>query len=118
MPKQELQEQTEHRSIAERFECEGECVLVRRIDVEDEKTPGGVIKPEIARLRSNRGEVVAVGEGRVIGGMWLPMNLKEGDKVRFSRYGGTEVPLDDETLLLLHWKQIYLREKCADPPSD
>lgn len=100
----------QEKSIAERFKCLGEHVLLRRLDVDDMVTAGGIVKPEIARQRSNRGEVVCVGEGRMIEGAFAPFELTPGDKVRFSKYGGTEVDLDGEMLLLLHWKQIYLVE--------
>ena len=106
------------KSIADRFECIGECILVRRLEKEDDITPGGIHKPQIARQKSTRGEVVAVGEGRVVGGIWMPMNLKPGDIVLFSRYAdGTEVMIDGEIYLKFHWKQIHLREKCAEPSN-
>jgi len=100
--------------LAPEWVCLGENVLVRRIDVDDEKTPGGIVKPEIAKQKSNRGIIVAVGEGRFIGNQFVPFgdSLLAGDEVRFTKYGGTEVPMDDgETLLLLHWKQIFLKKR-------
>ena len=99
------------------YECLGEQILVKRIETDDEITKGGVYKPQVARLRSNLGEVVAVGEGRMVEGRYIPFKLKAGDRVRFSRYGGTDVSIDDENYILLHWKQIYLREKCDAHPS-
>ena len=54
--------------------------------------------------------MVAVGEGRLLGNQFLPWGgaLTPGMIVRFSRYGGTDVPTENETLLLFHWKQIFL----------
>jgi chaperonin GroES len=96
------------------WDCLGEQVLVRRIEDEADLTPGGIVKPQIAKLTSNKGIVVAVGEGRLIGDQLIPWGetLKPGDEIRFSRHGGTDVPMDDgEVLLLFHWKQIFLKKK-------
>lgn len=108
--------------IAEEFECLAEQVLVRRVEAEDAFTGytgvGGkpIVKPDIAKLTSNRGIVVAVGEGRLINGQFVPWGdaLMPGDEVRFSRHGGTDVPMDDgEVLLLFHWKSIFLKRRNA-----
>lgn len=101
-------------SIAERFECIGECVLLRRIEEPDDVSQGGILKPEISRQKSNRGEVVALGEGRLIEGRWMPLALNIGDVVRFTKHAvGVEEEIDGVVYLKLHWKQIHLREKCA-----
>lgn len=103
--------------IAEEFECLAEQVLVRRIASNDELIPGTkLVKPQMAQLTSNRGIVVAVGEGRLINGHFVPWGdtLMAGDEVRFSRHGGTDVPMDDgEILLLFHWKSIFLKRRNA-----
>lgn len=98
--------------VSERFECVGECVLIERIEEADDVTEGGIVKPEIARQKSNRGTVVALGEGRLIEGHWMPLNLQVGDVVHFTRHAvGMEVLIDGKMYLKLHWKQIHLREK-------
>jgi len=124
MPKQELQEDTEaKKEFVEAwrkeqpnpthyfpYRCLGEQILVQRIDSETETTTGGVVKPEIARLKSNRGIVMAVGEGRIIGNEFQPFNLRPGQVVRFSRVGGQDIEVDGQNFILLHWKQVYLVE--------
>lgn len=96
-----------------KYRCLGEQILVKRIDTEDEITPGGVVKPQIARVKSNRGIVMAIGEGRMIGSQFVPFNLEVGDTILFSRHGGTDVELDGQTFILLHWKMVYMVENAA-----
>jgi chaperonin GroES len=75
-------------------------VLVRREEAE-EKTAGGIIIPDTSKEKPSKGVVVAVGDGaRDDKGNKLPMVLKEGDRVLFSKWGGTEIP-NDETLVIL-----------------
>jgi len=92
--------------------CVGECILLRRIeDHAKEITEGGIAVPEIARQKSNRGEVVALGEGRFVNGHWISMGLCVGDIVHYSKLAvGMDVPFQGETLLKLHVKQIDLVE--------
>lgn len=76
----------------------GDRVLVRPEDSADEKSPSGIIIPDTARKeKPERGEVVAVGEGkRTDKGDIVPMRVKVGDTVMFSKYGYDEVKIDDE----------------------
>ena len=101
----------------EDYECDGENILIERIEQQDELTAGGLVKPNVARLRSNKGTIVALGEGRFMGNQFIPFTHQIGQTVFFSRYGGTEVPIGDKTYLLVHWRQVYLRRKCADPQN-
>ena len=113
--KTETQERTDVRPIGERFECIGECVLLRRIEETDEISDGGIVKPEISRQKSHRGEVVALGEGRLIEGRWMPLDLRIGDVVRFSKHAiGVEEEIEGVVYLKLHWKQIHLKELPCD----
>lgn len=99
-------------AVSDLLDCIGECVLLRRIEESDEVSRGGIIKPEIARRRSNRGEIVALGEGRLIEGHWVPLNLKVGDIVHFSKTAvGMDVAIGEEVYLKLHVKQLDFREK-------
>ena len=76
-------------------------LLVRRID-EEEKTAGGIIIPDTAKEKPQEGLVVAAGPGRVgDDGKVRPLDVKKGDKILFSKYGGTEVTLDGEEHLIL-----------------
>lgn len=76
-------------------------LLVRRMS-EDEKTAGGIIIPDTAKEKPQRGKVVAVGKGRVTeDGKVLPLEVKEGDNVLFSKYSGTEIKLEGQEYLMI-----------------
>ena len=81
-------------------------VLVKRLD-QTEKTEGGIIIPDTAAEKPQEGEVVAVGKGRVFeDGKVYPLDVKEGDKVIFGKYGGTEITLGGEDYLILSESEI------------
>ena len=81
-------------------------VLVRRIDA-DEKTAGGIIIPDTAKEKPQRGEVIAVGAGlRTEDGKLLPLDVKVGDEVLFGKWSGTEVKIDGEDLLIMKESDI------------
>ena len=81
-------------------------VVVRRIEGE-EKTKGGIIIPDTAKEKPQEGEVVAVGAGRFDDkGERVPMDVKVGDKVVFSKYGGTELKYGNEEFLVLGARDI------------
>ena len=82
-------------------------VLVRRIDAE-EKTAGGIIIPDTAKEKPQQGEVLAVGEGRwdEDGEKRIPVDVKVGDTVVYSKYGGTEITVDGEDLLILNGRDV------------
>ena|SRR6516225_590935 len=88
----------------------GDRVIVKRID-EDSEMQFGLHVPEIAQVKSCKGRVMAVGEGRLIGNAIQPLPLAVGDVVLFSKYGATEINLDGEEFLLLRYDEIYLRQK-------
>ena len=76
-------------------------VVVKRVDSET-KTTGGIIIPDTAAEKPQQGEVVAVGPGaRDEAGKLAPIELKEGDKVLFGKWSGTEVKIDGEELLIM-----------------
>ena len=76
-------------------------VLVRRIDA-DEKTAGGIIIPDTAKEKPQRGEVIAVGPGtRKETGEIVPLDLNTGDEVLFGKWSGTEVRIDGEDFLIM-----------------
>lgn len=79
----------------------GDRVLIRREEAE-EVTAGGIIIPDTAKDKPSKGTVVAVGEGiRNDKGELIKMTLKAGDKVYFTKWGGSEVKLNDEELLIM-----------------
>ena len=81
-------------------------VFIRRFKVDDERTPGGVIKPEIAQQRSNEGEVVFSEE----------QDIPAGSIVLFTKYGGSEVDVNGEKLVLVHRKQVYYKRLPVETP--
>ncbi len=81
-------------------------ILVRRM-AEEEKTAGGIIIPDTAKEKPQRGEVVAAGKGRVTeDGKILPLEVKTGDKILFSKYAGTELKLDGSEYLMMREEDI------------
>ncbi len=81
-------------------------LIVRRAD-ELEKTKGGIIIPDSAKEKPQEAEVVAVGSGRVDdSGKIIPMDVKVGDKVLFSKYSGTEIKIDNIDYLILNESDI------------
>ena len=81
-------------------------ILVRRME-EDQVTPGGIIIPESAKEKPQRGEVVAAGNGRVTeDGKTLPLELKAGDKVLFGKYAGKELKLGEQEYLMMREEDV------------
>ena len=81
-------------------------VVVRRLDAE-EKTAGGIIIPDTAKEKPQEGEVLAVGAGtRDETGKLVPLDVKEGDRILFGKWSGTEVRLDGEDLLIMKESDI------------
>ena len=81
-------------------------VVVRRIEA-DQKTAGGIIIPDSAQEKPSEGEVVAVGDGaRDDGGDRIALDVKAGDRVLFGKWGGTEVKIDGEDLLIMKESDI------------
>lgn len=76
-------------------------ILVRRIE-NDARTKGGIIIPDTAKEKPQEGEVVAAGPGlRGEDGTFHPLDVKPGDRILFGKWGGTEIKLDGEDLLIL-----------------
>jgi chaperonin GroES len=81
-------------------------VVVRRITAE-EKTAGGIIIPDTAKEKPMEGEVIAVGAGaRNEQGQIVALDVKEGDRILFGKWSGTEVKLDGEELLIMKESDI------------
>ena len=84
----------------------GDRVLVRPIQRE-QTTKSGIVLPDTAKEKPQRGEVLAVGAGRIDDkGARIPLDVKEGDQVLFAKYAGTELILDDDEYLVLSEKDI------------
>ncbi|HQI02793.1 MAG TPA: co-chaperone GroES [Deltaproteobacteria bacterium] len=81
-------------------------VLVKRIE-EEEKTKGGIIIPDTAKEKPQMGEIMAVGSGKKTeDGKVIPLDVKKGNKVLFSKYAGTEVKVEGEELLIMREDDI------------
>lgn len=81
-------------------------VLLRRLE-QDAKTAGGIIIPDTAKEKPMEGEVIAVGSGtRDESGKLVPLDVKAGDRVLFSKWSGTEVTIDGEELLVVKESDI------------
>lgn len=81
-------------------------ILVKRLK-EEEKTKGGIIIPDSAKEKPSEGIVVAVGKGKVLeNGKQIALDVKKGDRVLFSKYGGTEVKIDGEEHLIMREDDI------------
>jgi chaperonin GroES len=81
-------------------------VVVRRLE-EEERTKGGIIIPDTAKEKPQQGEVVAVGPGaRNEEGQIVALDVKEGDRVLFGKWSGTEVKIDGEDLLIMKESDI------------
>jgi chaperonin GroES len=81
--------------------------IVLKVIEEEEKTPGGIVIPDTAKEKPTVGEVIAVGPGRTLDdGQKAAPEVKKGDKVVFSRYGGTEVKIDGDEYLIIRESDI------------
>src|SRR3972149_878357 len=87
----------------------GDRVVIRPI-VKEEVTKGGIVLPDTVKEKPQEGEILAVGPGRYDDdGNRLPLEVKEGDKVIYAKYAGTEVKVDDEELLILRESDILAK---------
>ncbi|MDD5712450.1 MAG: co-chaperone GroES [Smithellaceae bacterium] len=81
-------------------------VIVKRLE-EEKKTKGGIIIPDTAKEKPMEGEVIAVGKGKTTeDGKLLKLDVKEGDKILFSKYAGTEVKIDGVEYLIMREDDI------------
>jgi len=84
----------------------GDRVVVKP-EPEEQRTKSGIVLPDTAKEKPQEGTVVAVGTGRVLdNGQKVPLEVKVGDKVIYSKYGGTEVKIDDEEFVILSERDI------------
>ena len=83
-------------------------VIVTRVE-EKEAVKGGIIIPDTAKEKPQEGEVIAVGAGKREKGELIPLDVKPGDRVLFGKYGGTEIVIDDQELLILREEEILAK---------
>jgi chaperonin GroES len=81
-------------------------LLVKRIE-EKETVKGGIIIPDTAKEKPQEGEVIAVGNGKILdNGTKVPLDVKAGDKILFGKYSGTDIKIDDEEYLILREDEV------------
>jgi chaperonin GroES len=83
-------------------------VLVRRLE-EKETAKGGIIIPDTAKEKSQEGEVMAVGAGRIEKGRRIPLDVKAGDRILFGKYTGSDIKIDDQEYLILREEEILAK---------
>ena len=82
-------------------------ILVERIE-EEEKTAGGIIIPDAAKEKPSQGKVIAVGNGKKTDdGKVIPLDVKEGDKILFGKYAGTEIKVDGKEYLMMREDEVF-----------
>ena len=95
----------------------GDRLIVRAIE-EEATTASGIVLPDTAKEKPQRGRVLAVGPGaRNEDGEYMPMDLAEGDEVIFSKYGGTEVKLGTDEYLILRESDVLAKVVLAGAPA-
>ncbi|MBP1752805.1 MAG: molecular chaperone GroES [Geobacteraceae bacterium] len=81
-------------------------IIVKRLE-EENVTAGGILIPDTAKEKPQRGEIVAVGKGKTADdGKLIPMDVKVGDKVLFGKYAGTEIKIDGTDYLIMREDDI------------
>ncbi len=84
----------------------GDKIIVEP-EKEEEKTKSGIVLPDTAKEKPQRGKVIAVGPGKILdNGQRSPMEIKEGDIVIYSKYAGTEIKIDDKEYLILSDRDV------------
>ena len=87
----------------------GDRLIVKPSD-EEETTASGIVLPDTAKEKPQKGKVIAVGDGVVNeDGSRRPLDVSEGDEVLYSKYGGTEVTVEDEDLLVLRESDVLAK---------
>jgi chaperonin GroES len=88
----------------------GDRLIVKAVE-EDETTASGIVLPDTAKEKPQRGKVLAVGEGKVSeeSGKRIPVEVAEGDEVLYSKYGGTDIVIDGEDLLVLRESDVLAK---------
>lgn len=85
----------------------GDRVVVKPL-AQEEKTKSGIVLPDTAKEKPQQGEVLAIGTGKVMeNGQKVPLEVKVGDKVIYSKYAGTEIKIDGQEVLILNERDIH-----------
>ena len=88
----------------------GDRLIVKPVE-EEETTASGIVLPDTAKEKPQKGKVVAVGEGNwdEDGEKRIPLDVSEGDEVLYSKYGGTEITVEDDELLVLRESDVLAK---------
>jgi chaperonin GroES len=88
----------------------GDRLIVKAIE-EEATTASGIVLPDTAKEKPQKGKVIAVGDGRYDddGDKRIPLDVSEGDEVLYSKYGGTEITIDGEELLVLRESDVLAK---------
>ncbi|MFM8520262.1 MAG: co-chaperone GroES [Solirubrobacterales bacterium] len=87
----------------------GDRLIVRPVE-EEETTASGIVLPETAKEKPQKGSVVAVGDGAIAeDGTRRPLDVSEGDEVLYSKYGGTDITVEGEDLLVLRESDVLAK---------
>ena len=87
----------------------GDRLIVQAIE-EEETTVSGIVLPDTAKEKPQKGKVLAVGDGKLDdNGQRVPLDVAEGDEVLYSKYGGTEIKVDGEDLLVLRESDVLAK---------
>ncbi|CAA9520706.1 MAG: Heat shock protein 60 family co-chaperone GroES [uncultured Rubrobacteraceae bacterium] len=88
----------------------GDRLIVKALD-EEQTTASGLVLPDTAKEKPQKGKVIAVGDGRFDdeGEKRIPLDVAEGDEVLYSKYGGTEIKVDGEDLLVLRESDVLAK---------
>ena len=84
----------------------GDRIVVKPQDEEESRTASGLVIPDTAKEKPQLGEVLAIGPGEIKDGERIPMDVNVGDVVFYSKYGGTEVKVEGEDLLILSARDV------------
>lgn len=85
----------------------GDRVVVKVLEEEEQRTAGGIVLPDTAKEKPQKGEVIAVGSGKLLdNGERVPLEVKVGDRIIFAKYGGTEVKVNGTEYLILRESDI------------
>jgi chaperonin GroES len=92
--------------MATKFTPLHDRILVRRVE-ESETTRGGIIIPDSAKDKPQEGEVISAGKGKINEeGKIRPLDVKEGDRILFGKYAGTEIKLDGEDFVIMREEEV------------
>lgn len=80
--------------------------VVLKVKESEEKTKSGIVLPETSKEKPLLAEVIAVGSGEIVDGKKVPLDVKAGDTVIYSKFSGTEVEFDSEQLLIVRQSDI------------